>query len=191
MGRLWRSNFSSCAYTFKISHYAPDIYCGILSLMKSMLKGGKKRKTNYLKTWSRGGGVEGGGGVHFTSLWSCTLHVVSVMCNIMIFILIFIPCWHEIQTLLTNTNEFSGWADFYALSNYNSCVLLTLHLSLNFLSFDSYTSAEILICIKLCCILVESTTSLHRRKNSFIWQTKGTVWCTNWRYMWHVILFLF
>lgn len=154
-------------------------------------KEGKREKQIILKLDRGGGGLKGGGRVHFTSLWSCTLHVVSVMCNIMIFILIFIPCWHEIQTLLTNTNEFSGWADFYALSNYNSCVLLTLHLSLNFLSFDSYTSAEILICIKLCCILVESTTSLHRRKNSFIWQTKGTVWCTNWRYMWHVILFLF
>ena len=25
MGRLWHSYFSSCAYTFKISHYAPGI----------------------------------------------------------------------------------------------------------------------------------------------------------------------
>ena len=25
MGHLWHSYFSSCAYTFKISHYAPGI----------------------------------------------------------------------------------------------------------------------------------------------------------------------
>ena len=48
------------------SHTMPLI-SSILSLMKSVPNGVKKRKTNYLKTWSRRG--FGGGGVHFKNCY--------------------------------------------------------------------------------------------------------------------------
>ena len=56
--RLRSLNFSSRAHTFKISHNALDYRYLIAN--EIIAKGRKKRKTDYLKTWSRmgwGGGA--------------------------------------------------------------------------------------------------------------------------------------
>ena len=51
--RLRRLNFSSRAYIFRISHNVLDYLYLIAN--EIIAKGRKKRKTDYLKTWSRMG----------------------------------------------------------------------------------------------------------------------------------------